>query len=56
MSVLPAALNVSPVAFPWSFANLRRRGSRRDINELMRMARATRVQHQIRPYVEVLVA
>ncbi len=35
---------------------LRRRGSRRDINELMRVARATRVQRLIRPYVEALVA
>jgi len=33
---------------------LRRRGSRRDINELMRVARATRVQRLIRPYVEAL--
>ncbi len=35
---------------------LRRRRSRRDINELMGMARATRVQRLIRPYVEALVA
>lgn len=35
---------------------LRRRGRRRDINELMRMARATRVERLIRPYVEALVA
>jgi predicted transcriptional regulator of viral defense system len=35
---------------------LRRRRPRSDINELMRMARATRVQRLIRPYVEALVA
>lgn len=35
---------------------LRRRRSRRDINELMSVARATCVQRLIRPYVEALVA
>lgn len=35
---------------------LRRRRPRRDINELLRMARETRVQRLIQPYVEALVA
>jgi predicted transcriptional regulator of viral defense system len=35
---------------------LRRRRPRRDLNELMRMARATRVERLIRPYVEALAA